>query len=74
MVGGITMIEAIMKVGTMPSGVYWVWGDKPITEYIVGDRIKFKSQFASDNIPNWTTGRVTQEFDSHNGIIKVARM
>lgn len=54
------MQPAIMKVGTWPSGCYWLWGSKPLSEYKTDDRIKFKSQSKEDyGLTEWTRGRIT---------------
>lgn len=38
------MTPAILQIGTRPTYHYWVWGNKKISEYQVGDKIKFKRQ------------------------------
>lgn len=38
------MIPVIMKIGTQSSYAYWIWGNKPLRDYTVGDHIKFKPQ------------------------------
>jgi len=50
------MQPAILKVGTMPTSHYWVWGNKKVSNYKPGDKIKFTEQ--KKNTP-WETGIVT---------------
>ncbi len=51
------MIPAIMKIGTLSSGAYFIQGNKSLKEYEVGDRIKFKPQLVHG--AKWEDGRIT---------------
>ena len=51
------MTPAIMKIGTMGSGAYWIRGNKPLKYHRVGDQIKFKPQLLHG--AKWETGRIT---------------
>ena len=50
------MQPAILKIGTMPTSHYWVWGNKKISDYEPGDRIKFTEQ---KKYGRWENGIVT---------------
>ena len=52
------MIPAILKIGTMPTRHYWVWGNKNIADYKPGDKIKFVEQ-KKNILRFWESGIVT---------------
>ena len=51
------MIPAIMKVGTWSSGAYFLWGKRSISDYKIGNIIKFKPQMIHG--ARWENGRIT---------------
>lgn len=52
------MIPAIMKVGTMPANHYWLWGNKPLSQYKQGDVVKFIKQKSLVNV--WERGIIRE--------------
>lgn len=38
------MEAGILKVGTMPTHHYFIWGNKRLADYHTGDKIRFREQ------------------------------
>ncbi len=51
------MIPAIMKIGTLNSGAYYIKTNKPLLEYKVGQKIKFRPQLLHG--AKWEEGIIT---------------